>query len=169
MSTAYLGLGSNIDARVNIRSGIAALRSAFGGFALSPIYESPAVGFDGNDFINAVARIETELSPLDLKHWLNELEDRHGRARNVPKFSDRTLDIDILIYDDLWLLSPELEIPRREIMSSAHVLKPLADIAPDLVHPEEGRNMARLWRDFDGASNRLRVIELTEPGNSPGS
>ncbi len=165
MSTAFLGLGSNIDARANIRSGIAALRTTFSGVLLSPIYESPAVGFEGNNFINAVARIETDRSPLQLKHWLNDLEDRHGRARNVPKFSDRTLDIDILLYDDLWLLSPELQIPRREILSSAHVLKPLADLAPDLVHPENGRSMAELWQDFDGAAAGLKAITLNEPGS----
>ena len=77
--------------------------------------------------------------PLELRHYLRDLEDRYGRKRDVPKFSDRTLDIDILLYDDLVLLSPVLEIPRPEILKFAHVLKPLADLEPDLVHPGELR------------------------------
>jgi len=160
MSTAYLGLGSNVDARTNIRSGISALRKTFRSLDLSPLYESPAVGFDGEDFINLAARIETDQSPLELKHWLNDLEDRHGRARNVPKFSDRTLDIDILLYDDLYLLSPLLEIPRNEILTAAHVLKPLADLAPELLHPACRKTMAELWMEFPQKETGLIPINL---------
>ncbi len=115
---------------------------------MSPVYRAPAVGFAGSDFINLVARIETDMGPLDLKYFLHTLEDRHGRARNVPKFSDRTLDIDILLYDDLYLLSPELEIPRDEILTAAHVLKPLADLAPDLLHPVTRRSILEHWQAF---------------------
>jgi 2-amino-4-hydroxy-6-hydroxymethyldihydropteridine diphosphokinase len=160
MSTAYLGLGSNIDATGHIPSGIEALRESFSRVELSPIYRAPAVGFNGNDFINLVARIETDLSPLDLKRFLHALEDRHGRDRAQPKFSDRTLDIDILLYDDLYLLSPELEIPRDEILTAAHVLKPLADLAPDVLHPVVRRTMAQLWNEFPGKHCGLEPIDL---------
>lgn len=160
MSIAYLGLGSNVDARANIRSGIAALQASFGEVALSPIYRAPAVGFAGDDFINLVARIETGLGPLELRDFLHELEDRHGRDRSQPKFSDRTLDIDILLYDDLYLLSPLLEIPRDEILTAAHVLLPLADLAPDLPHPVLRRGMAELWSEFTGDRSGLEVVEL---------
>ena len=160
MSTAYLGFGSNIDAPANIASGIAALRERFGGVRLSPIYRSAAVGFEGSDFINLVAAIETGMSPLELRAFLHALEDRHGRARDVPKFSDRTLDIDILLYDDLYLLSPVLEIPRGEILTSAHVLRPLADLAPDLLHPVERQPMLTLWERFPGKATNLLRIEL---------
>jgi 2-amino-4-hydroxy-6-hydroxymethyldihydropteridine diphosphokinase len=160
MSTVHLGLGSNIDARANIVSGIDALRETFGEVALSPIYEAAAVGFVGDDFINLAARIETEMSPLELKQYLHGLEDRHGRDRSRPKYSDRTLDIDILLYDDLWLLSPELEIPREEILTAAHVLRPLADLAPDLIHPIRRRRIAELWREFPDRNSSLRPITL---------
>ena len=160
MSTAYLGLGSNIDATRHIPSGIEALRESFSRVSLSPIYRAPAVGFHGNDFINLVARIETDLTPLDLKRFLHALEDRHGRDRAQPKFSNRTLDIDILLYDDLYLLSPELEIPRDEILTAAHVLKPLADLAPDVVHPVARRTMAQLWSEFPEKHPGLEPIDL---------
>lgn len=160
MSIAYLGIGSNVDARANIASGIKALGETFGEVQLSPVYRAPAVGFEGSDFINLVARIETVMGPLDLKNFLHALEDQHGRTRNVAKFSDRTLDVDILLYDDLYLISPELEIPRDEILTAAHVLKPLSDLAPDLLHPVGRRTIRELWEDFPRQDAHLTPIEL---------
>ncbi len=165
MSTAYLGIGSNMDARSNIRAAVSILSDSFESVEFSPIYQAEAVGFDGGDFINLVARVETEMAPLELKRWLHELEDRHGRARDVPKFSDRTLDIDILLYGDLCLLSPELEIPRFEILEAAYVLRPLADLAPDVVHPVARKTMARLWSEFSYGGAQLTPTSLDKPGS----
>jgi len=153
MTTAYLGMGSNIDAERNIRSGVRALRATFSQVTLSPVYRSRAVGFDGDDFINLVAAVETDLGPGALRDWLRDLEDRHGRRRDVPKFSDRVLDIDILLYGDQQLKRPGLQLPRPEILRFAHVLKPLADLAPTLRLPGDGRNLARIWSEsgLDGS------------------
>ena len=145
MSTAWLGLGSNQNAEAHIRGAISELRGQFKNVTLSPAYISTAVGFDGDEFINLVARVETDLSPLALRDYLRDLEDRFGRKRNVPKFSDRSLDVDILFYDDLVLYSPVLEIPRAEILKFAHVLKPLVDLQPELVHPSLKRSMLDIW------------------------
>ena len=146
MSTAWLGLGSNVDAGAHIRAGIQELRAKFDSATLSPVYSSTAVGFDGEDFINLVARVETDMHPLALRQYLRNFEDQHGRKRDVPKFSDRSLDIDILLYDDLVLHSPKLQIPRAEILKFSHVLKPLADLEPDLIHPTELRSMLEIWK-----------------------
>lgn len=145
MSSAWLGLGSNLDAEANIRAGIRELQQQFDKVFLSPAYTSQSVGFEGHDFINMVARVETDMHPLDLRDYLRDLEDRYGRRRDVPKFSDRSLDIDILLYDDLVVFSPVLEIPRDEILKFAHVLKPLADLEPDLVHPIALRTFKEIW------------------------
>jgi len=158
MSTAWLGLGSNINAEANIRAGINELKETFENVSLSPAYISTAVGFDGDDFINLIARVETGMQPIELRLYLRNLEDRYGRKRNVPKFSDRSLDIDILLYDDLVLLSPVLEIPRAEIMKFAHVLKPLADLEPDLVHPSELRTIAQIWESSGLDDGYLRLL-----------
>ncbi|MBT8046909.1 MAG: 2-amino-4-hydroxy-6-hydroxymethyldihydropteridine diphosphokinase [Xanthomonadales bacterium] len=160
MSTAYLGLGSNIEARKNIPSAIEALRQTFARVDLSPVYQTVPFGFEGEDFINLVARVETGMSPLELKAYLHALEDRHQRNRSVPKFSDRTLDIDILLYDDLYVLSPELELPRVEILEAAYVLKPLADLAPKLRHPVERITMSELWSRFPGKTTVMKPISL---------
>jgi 2-amino-4-hydroxy-6-hydroxymethyldihydropteridine diphosphokinase len=158
MSTAWLGLGSNVNAENNIRAGISALEERFSDVSLSPAYASTAVGFEGDDFINLVARVETDLQPAELREYLRDLEDRYGRQRNVPKFSDRSLDIDILLYGDLVLLSPILEIPRAEILKFAHVLKPLADLDPDILHPSELRSLAEIWKSSGLADDCLRLL-----------
>src|SRR5699024_8206481 len=108
------------------------------------------------------ARIETDLSPTELKHWLTELEDAYGRDRSQPKFSDRTLDIDILLHDDKIGRFDGLTLPRGEILQYAHVLKPRADLAPDLKHPETGRTFAEHWEAFEG-DRSLKLAEIRNP------
>ena len=164
MSTAWLGLGSNVNAETNIRAAIGALDERFDAVELSPAYASTSVGFEGDDFINLVARVETDMSPLELRQYLRDLEDHYGRKRDVPKFSDRSLDIDILLYDDLVVLSPVLEIPRAEITKYAHVLKPLVDLDPDLLHPTKRCRLREIWTNSglnDADLKPLRGIILS--------
>ena len=158
MSIAWLGLGSNVNADTHIRAGIQELEKDFESVTLSPVYASTAVGFEGDDFINLVARVETDMHPLELRDYLRKLEDRFGRKRDVAKFSDRSLDIDILLYDDLVLLSPVLEIPRAEILKFSHVLKPLADLEPQLIHPSEQRSMSDIWNSSGMDDSCLRLL-----------
>jgi len=158
MSIAWLGLGSNVNAQTHIRAGIRELVNDFQNVTLSPVYASTSVGFDGDDFINLVARVETGMHPMELREYLRDLEDRFGRKRDVAKFSDRSLDIDILLYDDLVLLSPVLEIPRAEILKFSHVLKPLADLEPELIHPVEQRSMAEIWATSGMEDRCLRLL-----------
>lgn len=145
MSTAWLSLGSNLAPEANLRAAADALRERFGAAVFSPVYRTPAVGFEGPDFLNAAAAIECDLDPFELNDWLHALEDAMGRDRSGPRFSSRTLDIDIVFYDDLVLKGPgNLELPRPEL-KHAFVLKPLADIAPDYRVPGDGRTLAELW------------------------
>jgi 2-amino-4-hydroxy-6-hydroxymethyldihydropteridine diphosphokinase len=148
MARAYLSLGSNVEPRRYLRAALEELRQRFGEIAVSPAYRSKSVGFDGPDFVNLAVGLETDLSPEALNAWLHALEDRHGRRRDVPRYSDRTLDVDIVLYDDLVRQGEgHLEIPRKELRH-AFVLRPLADIAPDARHPVDGRTMAELWAAF---------------------
>ncbi|MDT8450693.1 MAG: 2-amino-4-hydroxy-6-hydroxymethyldihydropteridine diphosphokinase [Wenzhouxiangellaceae bacterium] len=148
--TVYLGLGSNTDARRHLRAAVEALKQRFGKVECSPLYRSEAVGFSGDDFLNACCRITTDLDPEALKAWLTDLEDRHGRRRDQPKFSDRSLDIDILLHGHRTGKFGDLNLPRGEILKYAHVLKPLTDLAPDLEHPQTRKTFARHWQEFQG-------------------
>ena len=159
MTIAFLGLGSNREPERHLRAAVLALREHFDGLRLSPLYRSRAVGFEGADFINFAAAIETSLAPAELHTWLRELEDRHGRRRDVPKFSDRTLDVDILLYGDLVLDDPELQLPRPEILRFAHVLRPLAELAPDLVYPGRDETLWKLWQASPLRSVRLEPVD----------
>lgn len=146
MGYAYLSLGSNIDAEANLRSAMGALRERFGEMLISRAYVFPAVGFEGGDFLNAAAVIDSDLDPHALNDWLHALEDAHGRDRSGPRFGDRPLDIDIVFYDDLILVGPgHLQIPRDELRH-AFVLRPLADIAPDFIDPVGRESLVNLWR-----------------------
>jgi 2-amino-4-hydroxy-6-hydroxymethyldihydropteridine diphosphokinase len=145
MGRAYLSLGSNVDAEAHLRAAITALRARFGALQVSRAYRFPAVGFAGGDFLNAAAAIDSDLDPFALNDWLHALEDAHGRDRSGPRYGDRTLDIDIVFYDDLVLEGPgHLRLPRDELRH-AFVLKPLAEIAPDFVDPGSGRPLQALW------------------------
>ena len=129
----------------HLRSAIAELRGRFGDVQVSPVYRTVAVGFVGAEFLNAAAIIDSDLDPFALNDWLHALEDAHGRDRSGPRFGPRPLDIDIVFYDDLILDGPgHLQIPRDEL-KHAFVLKPLADLVPDFVHPRLDRSLAELW------------------------
>ena len=144
---AQLSLGSNVEPLPHLQHAVAALRARFGPLRVSPAYRTPAVGFDGPDFLNAAVAVPVDM-PLDaLEAWLHALEAREGRVRMPGKScSDRTLDVDVVFLGDLVLEQDgKRRIPRPEL-KHAFVLKPLADVAPDFVDPVSGRTLAELWR-----------------------
>lgn len=147
MTRAYLSLGSNIDAERHLAATLDDLRDRFGDIEVSPAYRFAAIGFDGPAFVNLAVGIHTELEPDALNEWLHALEDRHGRRRDVPRYSSRTLDVDIVLYGDLVVDGPgHLQIPRSEL-KHAFVLQPLADIAASVSHPVSGISIEQLWRE----------------------
>ena len=136
MSEVYIGIGSNVDREKNILSCMNVLRKKFKNLITSPVYETNSMGFSGPNFYNLVCRFSAQENLSDLKKILNEIETTHGRTFSEEKFSSRTLDIDILYYDNLIFESEKITIPREEIIRYDFVLKPLVDIAPDFIHPK---------------------------------
>ena len=157
---AYLSLGSNIAPEDNLRKAVAALRARFGDVVVSPVYRTPAVGFDGPDFLNAVAVIESDIHPFALNDWLHALEIAQGRDRRDASYSNRPLDVDIIYFGDLVLEGPgDFQLPRPEL-HHAFVLKPLADVAPDFVDPLRHMTLARLWAAHAQAGSPPAQVEL---------
>ncbi|AEO40996.1 2-amino-4-hydroxy-6-hydroxymethyldihydropteridine diphosphokinase [Xanthomonas perforans] len=160
MTTVLLSLGSNVQPTHYLRLAVVALRARFGQIVVSPAYRTPAVGFEGPDFVNNAVVLQTDLELDALDHWLHALEDAHGRDRSGPRFSDRTLDLDVVFFGDRIVEGPgHLRIPRPEL-KHAFVLKPLADIAPDFVDPLSGQALAALWQAHPQYGSAFATVEL---------
>ncbi len=158
--SAYLSLGSNLDPERHLRVAAAALRERFGDVVFSSVLRSPAVGIDGPDFFNAAAIVRTDLDVFALDAWLHSLEAMNGRDRSAPRFASRTLDIDIVFYDEL-VLAPtpgsHLQLPRPDLQH-AFVLQPLAQVAPDFRDPLSDRTLAQLWAVHPRHATPLPVV-----------
>lgn len=150
MTRVYISIGSNIDRKQNIGTALTALDSAFGQLETSTIYESKAMGFDGDPFFNLVAGLDTEKDLSQVIALLDGIEHRQGRKRGDARFGPRTIDLDLLIYGKHIQHDNALDLPREEIQQYAFVLGPLAELAPDDIHPETGKNFSQMWDEFEG-------------------
>jgi 2-amino-4-hydroxy-6-hydroxymethyldihydropteridine diphosphokinase len=159
LAAVYLGLGSNIDAGKNLRLAIRELRRLFGELIVSPVYKSTSLGFDGPDFLNLVVAVETDAGPRDILEQIERIHELAGRSRGPDKLSSRPLDIDLLLYGDRVDPRPPLRLPRPDVLEYGFVLRPLADIVPDLVHPVTGQTIGEHWRAFDGERHPLTPVD----------
>lgn len=160
MTTVLLSLGSNVRPAYHLAAAIAALRGQFTVTAVSPAYRTPAVGFQGPDFLNNAVAIRTDWPLARIEDWLHALEDAHGRDRSGPKYGDRTLDVDVVFHGDAVVVEAGRQrIPRPEL-KHAFVLQPLADIAPDFVDPVSGRTLAALWQAHPDHGKTVETVAL---------
>lgn len=159
MPFVYVSIGSNIDRENNVRGAVRALRERYGKLALSRVYETPAEGFDGAAFYNLVAGFDTGEPVERVRQALADIEAAYGRKRGGTRFDARTLDLDLLIYGDVVRHADGVDIPRGEITRYAFVLGPLAELAPELKHPETGEPLRTLWDKFTGRRD-LRPVNL---------
>jgi len=157
MARVYLSLGSNIMPHTYISAALDELADCFGELIISSVYESEAVGFDGDNFLNLVVGIDTANGVGDLSRILKEMEDRHGRLRTGPKFSGRTLDIDILTYDDTQGVVDGITLPRDEIVKNAFVLLPLSEIAGDEHHSLLNVSFSHLWSQYSESQKLWKI------------
>lgn len=153
MPVVYLGLGSNLRPEENLRLGISELDRRFDLQKVSSVYRNQSLGFDGDDFLNLVAVVVTELKAAEINLELEEIHDLAGRMRGTDAFVSRTLDIDLLLYGNEILVQPR--VPRADVLEYSFVLGPMAEIAPDLVHPVTGKSIAQHWAEFDAESHPL--------------
>ena len=160
MPVLALSIGSNQDAAAHIRRAVTALRQHFVSLRCSTVYESEAVGFDGDNFLNLVALTSTDDDLGEIAAYLKHLEDELGRDRSLPKFAARRIDIDILCYGEEDGQQHGLRLPRAEVTENAFVLRPLAEVMPGAVHAPTGKSYAQLWAEYDHTRQALWPVEF---------
>jgi len=174
MPHVYVAAGSNVDADRNLTLAASELAREFPDIRFSPWYRNHAVGFEGDDFINGAVAFTTTLSLEELLKKLHAIEKLCGRPRDAAKWAPRSMDLDVLMYDDV--VSAEARLPRPDLLKRAYMLGPLADIAPEAMHPTAGLTIGELWNRFDKAAHPMERLEgglpfettvLTSPRSVP--
>lgn len=159
MRQSFLSLGSNVRPHEHLPAALEALATRFGPLVSSPVYESEAQGFDGARFLNLVVMIETDSRPGQIRETLRAIEAGRGRERGTARFSDRTLDVDLLLWGDQCGEIDGIRLPRDEILTSAFVLRPLADLVPQRRHPQTGQTYAHHWATFADRQQKLWPVD----------
>ncbi|HIF88485.1 MAG TPA: 2-amino-4-hydroxy-6-hydroxymethyldihydropteridine diphosphokinase [Candidatus Thioglobus sp.] len=149
MSDVHINIGSNEDRALKLTLALKALEQEFSNIVISSLYESPAEGFEGNDFYNIGINASTDKSTHETRAALKKIEDDLGRDRNLTKFSARMIDLDLVLYDDV--IETSLNLPRADILKYGYVLAPLAELNASKRHPIEGQTYQELWREFQSS------------------
>jgi 2-amino-4-hydroxy-6-hydroxymethyldihydropteridine diphosphokinase len=161
VATVYVAAGSNVDPERNLAAAMRELRREFPGARFSPWYRNRAVGFEGADFINCVVGFTTELPIDQVLSRLHAIEALCGRPRDAPRWAPRAMDLDVLLYGDVICDTPDLKLPRPDLLKRAFMLGPLAALAPEVVHPIEKLTIGELWRRFDRGAHPLIEVQPT--------
>ncbi|WP_428353075.1 2-amino-4-hydroxy-6-hydroxymethyldihydropteridine diphosphokinase [Methyloprofundus sp.] len=159
MPLCFISIGSNINREHNISSALEVLQCKFGSLTYSSVYESDSVGFSGDAFLNLVISFYSDHDPVHIAMQLKNIEAEHERVRTKEKFSSRTLDLDLLLYDEKIISTEALSIPHDDILNYAFVLEPLAEIAPDKHHPIKNVCYQKLWQEFDKSKAAQQKID----------
>ena len=167
MAQVYVSIGSNLDRERNIAAALQVLTESYGELQQSSVYESAAVGFDSAPFYNLVVGFSTQESPQVIQNQLHAIEDRCGRQRTAT-LSARTLDLDLLLYNDRVMTAGKLVLPREDINRYAFVLGPLAEIAATARHPVTAVSYADMWAAFDDSDQSLTRIDWPPTANPAG-
>ena len=151
-STTYLSLGSNVGDRTdNLKNVINSIENLVGKVnKISKFYENPAIGFDGDNFVNICVKVVTHLSPNELLNTLLNIENEYGRKRlKSGEYSSRIIDIDIIFYENLSINQNGLVIPHPRMQSRHFVLTPMCDLNPDFIHPILGLKNSKLLEELE--------------------
>jgi 2-amino-4-hydroxy-6-hydroxymethyldihydropteridine diphosphokinase len=158
MPRVFVAAGSNVDPEKNLALATREMQRSFPDLRFSPWYRNQAVGFEGADFINYVAGFNSGLSVHDVVARLRDIEELCGRPRGAPKYEPRSMDLDILLYGDLICEEPGLKLPRPDLVRRPFMLGPMADLAPEVMHPTLHVTIGELWRSFDQAAHPMTRV-----------
>ena len=160
MTAVFVAAGSNIEPVANLRRALDVLVRHYPALRCSRAYRNAAVGFEGEDFVNLVVAFETDDGIREVLAQLHAAEAACGRERDAPKWAPRSMDLDVLLYGSMVTDEPGLVLPRPDLVRRAYMLGPMAELAPDLVHPTSGATMRELWESFDRNAHQIRPMDL---------
>jgi 2-amino-4-hydroxy-6-hydroxymethyldihydropteridine diphosphokinase len=167
MPDVYVAIGGNVEPEKYLDRALSLLQARFGALTVSPAYRNAAVGFEGPDFINLVVKFVSGLPLPQIRGALQQIEAACDRPSDAPKWAPRTMDIDVLLYGDLVSDAPGLIVPRPDLVRRAYMLKPMAEIAPDVVHPMLDKTMQELWRDAGLDDHAMEQVTIPRSGRRP--
>jgi 2-amino-4-hydroxy-6-hydroxymethyldihydropteridine diphosphokinase len=163
VTAVFVAAGSNVEPVANLHRALDVLARHYSSLRCSRAYRNAAVGFEGDDFVNLVLAFDTDDDVRTVLGHLHEAEAACGRARNAPKWAPRSMDLDVLLYGDTVADEPGLVLPRPDLVRRAYMLGPMAELAPDLVHPTLGATMRELWHAFDRQAHAMQPVDLGWP------
>lgn len=155
-----VAIGSNVDPLRNVALAARELRTAFPGARFSRVYRNAAVGFEGADFLNAVAAFATAQPLAGVLAELHRIEGLCGRERDAPKWAPRAMDLDVLLFGDRVGTEPGAVLPRPDLVRRPYMLGPAAELEPDRRHPSLGLTLGQLWAAFDPAAHAMTAVDL---------
>lgn len=156
----FVAAGSNVEPEKNLVQACALIRHTWPDAQFSRAYRNVAVGFDGPDFINLVTGFSAAQPLEHVIEKLRGIETHCGRPRYAPKWASRTMDLDVLLFGDRVEKTTDYTLPRPDLLKRPYMLGPLAEIAPEVVHPVEHRSIAQLWAAFDRGGHEMTPVDL---------
>jgi len=159
----FVAAGSNLEPEKNLARACAEIAASWPGAQFSRAYRNAAVGFDGPDFINLVVGFLTGQSIEAVIVRLREIETLCGRPRHAPKWASRSMDLDVLLFGDRVEKTTDYTLPRPDLLKRPYMLGPLAEIAPDVMHPTANKTAGQLWQEFDRDAHQMNAVALTLP------
>lgn len=158
----FVAAGSNVEPEKHLPRACAEIRHSWPDAVCSRAFRNAAVGFDGPDFINLVVGFTTAQPLESVIARLRAIETQCGRPRYAPKWASRTMDLDVLLYGDRVENTQDYTIPRPDLLKRPYMLGPLAEIAPDVVHPTAHKTIGRLWEELDRDGHVMNVVQLSQ-------
>jgi 2-amino-4-hydroxy-6-hydroxymethyldihydropteridine diphosphokinase len=160
----FVAAGSNVEPEKNLARACAEIAHTWPDAIFSKAYRNVAVGFEGPDFINLVVGFSAAQPLESVISRLRGIETNCGRPRYAPKWASRTMDLDVLLFGDRIEKTEDYTLPRPDLLKRPFMLGPLAEIAPQVLHPTEQRTIGELWKAFDGTGHTMTPVAIELPG-----
>jgi 2-amino-4-hydroxy-6-hydroxymethyldihydropteridine diphosphokinase len=163
MTHVYVAAGSNVEPEKNLARACREILQSWPDATFSRVYRNSAVGFEGPDFLNMVIGFRTTEPIETVIARLREIEILCGRPRNSPKWASRAMDLDVLLFGGQVEQTADYTVPRPDLLKRPYMLGPMAELAPEVVHPTANKTIGELWREFDSAAHAMTPVDIALP------